>query len=79
MGIPIFDAVNLYSSKSLTNGPGIQSIIMNIGNASDILLYAVLFREVLPYGLCVYKSHSDLRSDVSEERTASILSVAKMI
>jgi len=63
----------------LTNGPGIQRIIMKIGTASDILLYAVLFYEGLPYGLCIYKSHSDLWSDVSEERTASFLIVAKMI
>jgi hypothetical protein len=52
---------------------------MKIGTASDILMYAFLFHKVLPFGLCVYKSHSDLWSDVSEEGTASILSVAKTI
>ena len=39
----MFDAVNLYISKSLTNGPEIQRIIMKICTASDILMYAVLF------------------------------------
>jgi len=39
----MFEAVNLYSSKSLKNGSGIQSIVMKIGTASDILMYAVLF------------------------------------